>query len=277
MSYRRRSWASRRDPNTRDATDYEGEDYYAWLDQAINNSVQRPNWIRELSMVIDRAIKRSAQFRMMENTRASGQRFVSVLVGKTCAWCIMQATRGPVFRRNDLFWHDECDCELVPEKVLRQIPGWLNTIENIDSKIKSSNYRGSYVEKIRREFPNLVTDGVFEVPRNLAKPRFVAGVKFEPVTRKRWHHIMSRHAPGGTTSDIFSAMSSNEIGMILERGITDPLAISPAPKVPRGLNFHQRLPDGREFIVSTLPGRNGGDLEIITAFAPSDPDYLRLR
>ena len=44
-------------------------------------------------------------------------RWAKITVGKTCAWCVMIASRGPVFRYKrsaDKSFHGGCDCQAVP-------------------------------------------------------------------------------------------------------------------------------------------------------------------
>lgn len=75
-----------------------------------------------LSIAVDAASLQVGRDTVMHNNRRdpSGPRFARVPVGKTCAWCLMLASRGAVYRSADSagaagqYHGGDCDCQPVP-------------------------------------------------------------------------------------------------------------------------------------------------------------------
>lgn len=77
--------------------------------------------IGRMSKVADEASLQAGRDTVMfNNTRdPAGPRFARVPVGKTCAWCLMLASRGAAYRSAESAgagrtFHADCDCQPVP-------------------------------------------------------------------------------------------------------------------------------------------------------------------
>jgi hypothetical protein len=66
----------------------------------------------ELLGEVDRTVKNAARRRYARNAAENGKRWGRVPVGETCAWCVMLASRGPVYLGEDRASasHRNCDC-----------------------------------------------------------------------------------------------------------------------------------------------------------------------
>ena len=79
---------------------------------------------RELQLGARRSILRAADL------DPSAPRFARVPVGKTCAFCTMLASRGWVYRSEDLAggagheYHELCNCRIIPDWEHRGLPGY---------------------------------------------------------------------------------------------------------------------------------------------------------
>ncbi|MCL1800767.1 MAG: hypothetical protein FWG25_05335 [Promicromonosporaceae bacterium] len=179
--------------------------------------------------------------------------------------------------------HADCDCVIIVLQVGEPDPDWLTFLLGIVAAAKLLAGDGAKDEEVcywlRRLQPELVTDGV-EPPALTQETYSVADddgmVRVVlPISYEAWAHILERHSENGSAPDTFGSMLPDEIADMVHLALTNPLAQGPAPKPFKGWNFHQWLPDGREFIVATK--RNAqGDWVIKTAFPPSDPKYWRL-
>ena len=124
---------------------------------------------RELQLGARRSILRAADL------DPSTPRFARVPVGKTCAFCTVLASRGWVYRSEDLAggagheYHDLCNCRIIPDWEHRGVPGYnpedmysvylaarRKAIENGISK-PDQGIIASYMRSMQ---PDMFTDGV---------------------------------------------------------------------------------------------------------------------
>lgn len=88
----------------------------------------------------------------------------------TCAWCLVMASRGPVYHTEATAggmtdWHDDCDCDAVPswepgDLPDRYDPDRLYDIYSDAAAHASSGDIKAVTAELRRRHPTSVTDGV---------------------------------------------------------------------------------------------------------------------
>lgn len=92
---------------------------------------------------------------------------------RTCAWCLMLASRGAAYATRDAAlmkadgtrYHDHCDCHPVPVELFGGYPAgydpnFFYEIYADAKKQAGSNNLGDILKTIRRDNPDFVTDGV---------------------------------------------------------------------------------------------------------------------
>lgn len=89
---------------------------YAFRDGSKTDAAKA---IAHVAGTMGRAVRGHARSTMRSNTDRYGGRYARVPTGdKTCAFCLMLASRGFIYRSEDSAgefdqWHDDCDCEVV--------------------------------------------------------------------------------------------------------------------------------------------------------------------
>lgn len=135
------------------------------------------NTLRLLQGSIQRHILYSARATIARNAEhdPSNPRFARVPTGaKTCAFCEIMASRGFVYRTEDLagggghYYHDDCDCQIVPEwdKTEAHISGYDpdamydRYLEAWDKAGGRGVQAGDVAKVLRRMYPDQYTDGI---------------------------------------------------------------------------------------------------------------------
>ena len=73
-----------------------------------------------LQLVTDEMVRQFGRDAVQESAKANKRMYARVPVGKTCAWCLMLASRGFAFHSETdagkmAKFHGDCDCEIVPD------------------------------------------------------------------------------------------------------------------------------------------------------------------
>lgn len=86
---------------------------------AVDWAMSRPNTAGSLGLVTDVMVKDPYRSTIAESAHASRAGWARVPTGaKTCAFCVMMASRGAVYRsaqraHRSPGWHGDCDCQIV--------------------------------------------------------------------------------------------------------------------------------------------------------------------
>lgn len=128
-----------------------------------------------LAVAVDKYVKQPGRDLIQHNAEREGARWARVPTGaKTCAWCLILASRDAVYsskraalRRGDdgHKYHGDCDCQAVLLGRDEEYPdGYLPAeYEAMYSAARDNAASGSIqdiAEQMRRLFPNHLTDGV---------------------------------------------------------------------------------------------------------------------
>ena len=88
--------------------------------RAVSNwALKQPNWQNSLSLMTDRLVKQPYRETIQGTAHASNVAWARVPSGdETCAFCMMAASRGAVYRTSgtagaDRDWHGDCNCGVV--------------------------------------------------------------------------------------------------------------------------------------------------------------------
>ena len=82
-------------------------------------ALKQPNWQASLAAMTDQLVKQPYRDTIQDTAHASGVAWARVPTGsETCAFCLMAASRGAVYRTQqtagaDRKYHGECDCAVV--------------------------------------------------------------------------------------------------------------------------------------------------------------------
>lgn len=90
-------------------------------------AVGTPDAPGSLNVLLDELVKQPGRSTITKSSQRSGLRYARTPHGKTCAWCLMLASRGGVYHSKagagDLNrWHGDCDCQVVPVRGPQDYP-----------------------------------------------------------------------------------------------------------------------------------------------------------
>jgi len=240
-----------------------GEEFYDRLNRSVYQATRKPNWIRELARVIDQSVSEVGRKQMMARCRAAGELFASVPVGETCAWCIMQASRGPIFTNPNIRWHPDCDCQIIPARLVPK--SFFDLMDRVyrDAKRAAGEKEETtaVLKEMRRQHPDLFSDGVFPKPPQILDGKGINWpLELPPVTREQWFHILNNHAyysrfPKKTKFP--DDWSDEKIGQAVYETISDGKRgpVKPGEKIYREWNEEKRIYshvfEGKKMIVVT--------------------------
>jgi hypothetical protein len=146
----------------------------SYLEQWINDVFDPldPDW--GMLDVLYTAVQQAGRDTIARNTRRdpASARWARMPIGKTCAWCLMLASRGAVYFTKESAggtgvgtnrYHGHCDCQPVPVWRGQEPPYdadqlfsmWNDARSHADGS-QSTDVTASF----RRLFPDLVSDGV---------------------------------------------------------------------------------------------------------------------
>lgn len=105
-----------------------------WETDKTRRQVERDKVFNALNAIVEKGVKQAARDTVTYNARRdpAKPRYARVPSGeKTCAFCMMLASRGFVYKNAETAgmtedFHDKCDCQIVPEfgKGSARIPGY---------------------------------------------------------------------------------------------------------------------------------------------------------
>lgn len=200
--------------------------------------------------------------------------------GKTCAWCLMLASRGWVYetessaggKGND--FHNDDRCMIVPSwEKHPKLDGYdpdamfekymAARLELIADGVDPSDE--GIVQRLRDMFPGDFTDGA-KVPSILRDVSLGWPAHIKPPTAKIWRHVQERHAPGGTAVDTFpDHYTPYDIAKFAREVAANPDVMLPH-RFPGVLNLYKEI-DDVVYVVGTSETREG--LAFSTVFPPS--------
>lgn len=129
-----------------------------------------------LQTAADKYVKQPGRETIMSNARREGIRFARVPTGdKTCAWCLMLASRDAVYVSKESAgdigsgygdgFHGDCDCLVTPIRTASDYPEGYLPDAYYDMYMEARKAAGSGDTKeiaaaMRRLYPDALTDGV---------------------------------------------------------------------------------------------------------------------
>ncbi|RYQ70705.1 hypothetical protein [Bifidobacterium pseudolongum] len=95
-------------------------------------------------------------------------RWARVPQGKTCAFCVMLASRGFAYLSDETAgkdgtrFHDDCDCRIIPSWGRQSLKGYNQNeyLHMYEEAHKLGDDESTTLKRMRREFPDKVSDGV---------------------------------------------------------------------------------------------------------------------
>lgn len=122
---------------------------------------------------VDVWVKHLGRDSLMQSCQRNGLRYARVPSGpRTCAWCLMLASRGAVYLSEDTaagkqYHGGNCDCEPMPVRPGEELPGGYDVDEMHSMYQRARAASGSDDPKdityeMRRMFPDALKDGVHE-------------------------------------------------------------------------------------------------------------------
>lgn len=125
-----------------------------------------------IAVDLDRFVKQPGRDTLMQSARKNGLRYARVPQGKTCAFCLMLASRGAVYLSTQNAgdeghkYHGDCDCTVMPVREGDPMPDGYDP-DDLYAKYRAAtdvvgnrNDTNAITNELRRMFPDLVTDGV---------------------------------------------------------------------------------------------------------------------
>ncbi len=163
-------------------------------------------------------------------------RWARVPIGKTCAWCLMLASRGAAYLTKQSaggasnVYHPSCDCQPVPVwpgkggkyKAPYNEEKLTDIYQQALVEAGGSGASGKAVARaIRDMFPDLITDGhaVPSILTDVAKgwPSYL-----EPVRAGVWRHILIRHLSGGSARPPHFEGTAYEFARAIQEVVRNP-------------------------------------------------------
>ena len=185
-----------------------------------------------LDGVLDRLVKKLGRESIVRAADSDPKRprWARVPHGKTCAWCLMLASRGWVYLDARSAgaarqWHADCDCQIVPawgDKIPRIVgydPDALYAqyeaardavVARKQGKVAYSPSDAEIASQMKKDL-NLESE-TFVVPEHV---RVLWPSELAPLRSKKWMHILKRHGDNGTGHTQFTGLSPDEIAEIL--------------------------------------------------------------
>lgn len=201
--------------------------------------------------------------------------------GKTCAWCLMLASRGWVYATEQTAggvgneFHNDDRCMIIPS--FDDSP----ELEGYDPDAMYEKYNQARDEvlsdgleptdkniagRLRDMFPDELKDGS-EVPSILGDAAQGWPEGIQPVKPRIWRHVLTRHLPpDGKAASHFHTDSKYEISKIIRETLSNPDLVLDKSDWVGVRNYHKMI-DGNEYIVGII--EKNGVSSVTTAFPPS--------
>lgn len=183
-------------------------------------------------------MRNGARLQTMHNIRndPTQPRWARVPSGaKTCAFCMMLASRGFTYQSEeaagiDNSYHADCDCKIIPSWGKQTLKGydWERyhaLYKKAQQEAADDNYH-SVLERMRRLAPEELKDGVWETSRPWPQEEVVH------IQQRIWDHIFLNHSSNSTVPNKThwpKEWSKEKIKWATRQTVCDPEEISTSP------------------------------------------------